>query len=137
VKKILFTLISLTIILAAKAQTPDTLKGLAADTVLFYTVEHEPEFPGGLAQFYKYVITTLRYPADARAITKQGKVIVQFIIEKDGSISHVKVLRKVFPSLDAEAVRVVIGSPKWIPGMQNGYRLRVVYTLPISFNLAM
>jgi protein TonB len=94
-----------------------------------------PEFPGGDTLFFRNLAMSIRYPRDAREKHKQGKVIVQMIIEKDGSISHVRALRPVFPSLDAEAVRVVKASPNWKPARENGYPVRIVYVLPISFKL--
>ena len=77
----------------------------------------------------------MKYPADAEKQKIEGRVIATFIVETDGSISNIEVARPVFPSLDAEAVRVLSGMPKWTPGRQNGKEVRVKYTVPISFNL--
>ncbi|SHM09756.1 energy transducer TonB [Mucilaginibacter sp. OK098] len=134
-KTLLLVFITLIGISFAKAQKPDTIKDPVTDTTIFASVQHQPEFPGSNDQFSAYIAKNIRYPKDAREKTKQGRVIVQMIIEKDGSISHVKIVRKIFPSLDAEAVKVISSSPKWNPGMQNGYPVRVIYTMPISFNL--
>ncbi|HZY38533.1 MAG TPA: energy transducer TonB [Mucilaginibacter sp.] len=123
-------------VFGANAQKTDTLKKPTSDTSIYASPEHLPEFPGGIDQFMSYVGKNIRYPADARAASKQGKVILQFIVEKDGSISKVKVLRSVFPSIDAEAVRVVTSSPKWAPGTQDGYPVRVRYTIPVTFNIS-
>jgi protein TonB len=77
----------------------------------------------------------VKYPADAEKQKIEGRVIANFVVETDGSISNVEVFRPVFPSLDAEAVRVLSAMPKWKPGMQSGKVVRVKYTVPISFNL--
>ena len=132
---ILFTILAFTLITTAKAQKSDTLKGLEADTLVFVTVEHEPKFPGGMRHFYEYITTTISYPAEARKNHSQGKVFVSMIVEKDGSISNVKVVRGVTKELDEEAIRVIKGSPKWNPGTQNGEPVRVRYTIPFSFYL--
>jgi len=134
-KKIFFSLVLLLIFIAAKAQKTDSLKRAPTDTTVFTSVEKLPEFPGGNNEFFKYLQKNIHYPLEARSIQKQGKVIVQMIVEKDGSLSHIKVMRKFFPSLDTEAVRVVSASPKWNPGMQNGFSLRVMYIVPITFKL--
>jgi protein TonB len=134
-KKIFFILTAILCVLSAKAQQSDTLKGLAADTLVFYSVEHMPEFPGGMDQFYHYLATTIRYPLEARLNKQQGRVIIQMIVEKDGSLSHIKVIRGASRSLNEEAIRVISSCPKWNPGVQNGKSVRVMYSIPISFNL--
>jgi len=135
-KETLLTIVALFFILAANAQETDSLKKAGSDTLVYAAPEHSPEFPGGVDAFLGYIAKNTRYPATAREASKQGKVIVQFIVEKDGTVSHVQVVRNVFPSLDAEAIRVVSGSPKWAPGSQDGYPVRVRYTVPISFNIS-
>ena len=92
-----------------------------------------PQFPGG--DVTKWLAKNTRYPMIAQENGIQGKVFVQFVIEKDGSISNVKVLRPVDPSLDKEAIRVVSSMPKWKPGKQRGKAVRVSYTVPINFQL--
>lgn len=102
--------------------------------VPFIFVEKMPEFPGNLI---KFLSESIHYPQAAIETGIQGKVICEFIVNRDGSIEDVKVLRKVHPSLDKEAVRVIESMPKWIPGKQRGKPVRVKYTLPVSFKLVM
>jgi TonB family protein len=102
----------------------------------FDVVEQMPEFPGGIGELMKYLSMNVRYPVEASKNGAQGRVLVQFIVEKDGSISEVEVVKKVNEHLDAEAVRVVNAMPKWKPGMQKGAPVRVKFTLPITFRLS-
>lgn len=101
----------------------------------FDVVEQMPSFPGGMKALMNYLQENIKYPKDAQDAKKEGRVIATFIVEKDGSISNVKIIRSIFPSLDAEAERIITGMPKWIPGMQNGETVRVKYTIPIFFSL--
>lgn len=105
-----------------------------ADKV-FDVVEQSASFPGGTAALSKYVYDHLRYPAIAMEEGVQGRVDVQFVVERDGSVSSVKVVRSVSPALDREAVRVVQSLPRFTPGRQNGQPVRCRYTLPITFRL--
>ncbi len=100
---------------------------------VFDVVEQMPEFPGGMEALFKYMAENMKYPEDAKKQQVEGRVLVQFIVETDGSVSNTEVLKRVFPSLDAEAVRVISGMPKWIPGKLNGKVVRVKYTIPVSF----
>ena len=100
---------------------------------VFDVVEQMPEFPGGMEALFKYMAENMKYPEDAKKQQVEGRVLVQFIVETDGSVSNTEVLKRVFPSLDAEALRVISGMPKWIPGKQNGKVVRVKYTIPVSF----
>ena len=100
---------------------------------IFQVVEDMPQFPGGSVQ--KWIAKHVKYPMIAQENNIQGKVFVQFVIEKDGSVSDVKVARSVDPSLDKEAIRVVKAMPKWKPGKQRGKPVRVSYTVPINFQL--
>lgn len=102
---------------------------------IFLVVESQPSFPGGDDALYKYLADNLRYPREAREAGIQGRVFVSFVVEKDGSISNVKVLRGIGGGCDEEAVRVVLGMPKWIPGKQRGIPVRVQFNLPIKFTL--
>ena len=97
--------------------------------------EQKPEFPGGDKELFKYVQATIKYPTEAYEQKIEGRVIVQFVVEKDGSISNVKVVRHVHPLLDEEAVRVIENMPKWEPGRQRGKAVRVKYTVPVSFKV--
>ena len=98
-------------------------------------VEQMPYFPGGTNALLAYLEENIKYPEDCEEVCVQGRVVVSFVVEKDGSISDAKVVRSVYPSLDEEALRVVNGMPKWRPGKQNGQSVRTKYTIPVSFRL--
>ena len=102
---------------------------------VFDIVEQQPMFPGGQTALMKYLSEHTKYPVVALENGVQGRVTVQFVVEKDGSISDVHVLRGVDPSLDKEAVRVVKSMPRWTPGKQNGINVRVNYRVPVLFRL--
>ena len=102
---------------------------------VFDIVEQQPLFPGGPAALMKYLSENTKYPVVAQENGVHGRVTVQFVVEKDGSISDVHVLRGVDPSLDKEAVRVVKSMPRWTPGKQNGITVRVNYRVPVLFRL--
>lgn len=102
---------------------------------VFDVVEEQPSFPGGQGALMAWLRDNIKYPVVAAENGIQGKVIVQFVVGKNGSISNVKVLRSVDPSLDREAVRVVSSMPNWTPGKQNGTSVNVRYTLPVTFKL--
>ena len=101
----------------------------------FDVVEQMPQYPGGIGEMMKFLSITVKYPEAAEKAGTQGRVIVSFIVEKDGSVSNAKVQKSVSEELDAEALRVVNAMPKWTPGMQKGQAVRVKYTIPISFRL--
>lgn len=101
----------------------------------FDVVEQMPSFPGGSKKLMEYLSEKTRYPKDLEETCIQGRVILTFVVERDGSISDVKVVRSLDPLLDKEAVRVVSSMPKWIPGKQNGVAVRVKYTIPVTFRL--
>lgn len=103
---------------------------------VFASVEHLPEFPGGVEAFVKFLGSNIRYPKDAREKGIQGRVIITFVVEKDGSLSGNKIVRGVSRDIDAEALRVLAMSPNWSPGTQKGKAVRVQYSVPISFKLA-
>lgn len=102
---------------------------------VFDAVEQMPAFPGGNAALQKYLKENVRYPVVAQENGVQGRVVVSFIVERDGSITDVNIVKSVDPSLDKEAQRVVKSMPKWIPGQQNGSAVRVKYNLPVMFRL--
>lgn len=102
---------------------------------VFMVVEKMPIFGNKEEDFRTWVASTIQYPKEAAAKKIQGKVFVQFVVEKDGSITNAKILRSIDPLLDKEAIRVVQASPKWTPGMQGGKPVRVSYTFPITFTL--
>jgi TonB family protein len=102
---------------------------------IFTNVELLPKFPGGIQEFYKFLVRNLNYPKEAKDNKTQGSVIINFVVEKDGSLTDFKVLRGISKELDEEALRVMKLSPKWEPGFQNGKTVRVSYSVPISFKL--
>ncbi|MES2455752.1 MAG: energy transducer TonB [Bacteroidota bacterium] len=99
-------------------------------------VEVYPEFEGGMKGWAKYLQRNLNYPLDAQEIGKQGKVFISFVVERDGSISNVMLVKGVYNSMDQEAIRVIKKSPHWKPGKQNGRNVRVRYNMPISFAIS-
>lgn len=114
-----------------KPQTDTTKKKKTWDCM----PETMPYFPGGQELMQKYLADNIKYPASAVKAKKQGRVIVTFIVQKDGSITHAKIVRSIDSELDAEALRVVKGMPKWTPGTQFGKPVSVKYTLPVKFSL--
>ena len=98
-------------------------------------VEQKPEFPGGEAAMYKWLSDNIVYPSAASEEGVQGRVVVEFVVDRDGSITNVKVVRQRHPALDKEALRVIKAMPKWIPGRNNGQPVKVTYTLPVTFKL--
>lgn len=106
------------------------------EQTIFEVVEEMPEFPnGGQAGLMQYLAKNIKYPTIAQENGTQGRVVCQFVVNKDGSIVDVKVLRGVDPYLDKEAVRVISTMPKWKPGKQRGKPVRVKYTVPVMFRL--
>ncbi len=102
---------------------------------VYDVVEQMPEFPGGMPAMIEFLQTNLKYPKDAIKQQVGGRVMVMFVVETDGTLSNVRVAKKVFPSLDSEAVRVVKTMPKWKPGKEKGRPVRVNFTLPVVFSL--
>lgn len=102
---------------------------------VFMVAEQMPEYPGGMKEMLKFLQENVKYPENAMKNNVQGRVIVQFVVEKDGTPTEFKVLRSVDPDLDAEALRVMKAMPKWKPGMQKGQVVRVKFTVPVSFKL--
>lgn len=102
---------------------------------VFAKVEQQAEFEGGIEKFYDYVMTNLKYPAQAKRLGIEGKVYVEFVVERDGSITDVKVLRGIGAGCDAEALKVIKESPNWNPGTQMGKEVRVRRVIPITFRL--
>ena len=103
---------------------------------IFNVVEQMPEYPGGMGELMKFIQRNIRYPKEAQEQGKQGRVIVQFVVEKDGSITEAKVARSADPQLDSEALRIVSEMPKWTPGKQRGKEVRTRFTLPVTFRLS-
>lgn len=115
--------------------TPEPPKQEAEQNKVFDVVEQQPQFPGGMGALNQWLGSNIKYPAMAAENGIEGRVTVQFVVERDGSVSGVHVVRGVDPSLDKEATRVVAQMPKWIPGKQNGSAVRVKYTVPVTFRL--
>jgi periplasmic protein TonB len=130
-KILLFLLFGIFLSSVAMAQT-DSL----AKEKIYTSVQVIPSFPGGMQAFYQFLSNTVRYPAEARTHNTQGKVLVSFVVEKDGTLSNFKLWKTVKDGLGEEAMRVIKLSPKWSPGTQNGKAVRVAYTVPISFTLS-
>ena len=111
-----------------KIDSPDTNK-------VFVAVQQEPAFPGGKQKWADYLKENLKYPSQAKENSIQGRVFVQFVVERDGVISNPKVVRGIGSGCDEEAIRLMKASPKWDPGLQNGHAVRVQYMVPIDFRL--
>jgi protein TonB len=132
-KHLFILLLSLTIF-SANTYAQDTAKNKSAPTV-FSTTETAPEYPGGAKAFYKYIGKNLRYPEAAITLGLSGKVVVSFIIEKDGEVSTVTPISCLGAGCESEAARVISAAGSWQPGFQNGKPVRVQYTVPITFNV--
>jgi TonB family protein len=115
-------------VVVQEAIKPDTSE-------VFGIVEQMPVFRGGQTKLMEYLDKNIKYPKELEQDGVQGRVVVNFVVEKNGSISEVKVIKGLHPLLDKEAARVVSSMPKWMPGKQNGTTVRVKYTLPITFKL--
>ena len=105
------------------------------EQVIFQVVENDPEFPGGVEAMYKYLAQNIKYPQLARENNITGRVYVTFVVEKDGSVTGVRVLRDIGGGCGQEAIRVIKSMPKWTPGKQRGKNVRVQYNLPVNFSL--
>lgn len=115
--------------------TPKPEPQKVEDNKVYDVVEQQPSFPGGQGAMLSWLSQNIRYPVAAQRNGVHGRVLVSFVVEKNGSVSDVRVLRSADPSLDNEAVRVVRAMPRWSPGKQNGQPVRVKYTLPVTFKL--
>lgn len=115
------------------AQEP--VKPKEEENKVFDVVEQMPSYPGGMGALMQYLSNNIKYPVIAEENGIQGRVVCTFVVERDGSITDVRVAKSVDPSLDKEACRVIKSMPHWIPGKQNGSAVRVKYTLPVTFRL--
>ncbi len=122
-------------IVTEEAPKPQAAAAPAVENKVFDVVEQMPSFPGGNGALMSYLSSNVKYPVVAQENGVQGRVVVSFVVEKDGSITDVQVVRSVDPSLDREAARVVRSMPRWNPGKQNGSAVRVKYNVPVSFRL--
>lgn len=105
------------------------------DSTIYDVVDEMPQFPGGPQTFYEYLMKNIKYPVAAEKNDIQGRVVAQFVIERDGSIGNVKVTKSVDLLLDKEAIRLLQSMPHWIPGKKDGVAVRVKYTVPVTFRL--
>ena len=121
--------------IAVAAPPPPPAPKPEVSNKVFDVVEEMPHFPGGAAALQAFLSSNTKYPVVAQENGVQGRVIVSFVVERDGSITDVRVVRSVDPSLDREASRVVRSMPRWSPGKQNGAAVRVKYTVPVVFRL--
>lgn len=121
--------------IAVAAPPPPPARKPEVSDKVFDVVEEMPHFPGGAAALQAFLSSNTKYPVVAQENGVQGRVIVSFVVERDGSITDVRVVRSVDPSLDREASRVVRSMPRWSPGKQNGSAVRVKYTVPVVFRL--
>ena len=118
------------------APPAEVVEEVEEEEVVFKVVETMPEFPGGQQALMKYLATNVKYPVIALENGIQGRVVCQFVVEKDGKPSNIQVVRSSGePSLDKEAVRVISTMPKWKPGKQRGKPVRVTYTIPVNFRI--
>ena len=108
---------------------------ITKDSIVLRTVEKLPEFPGGIVQFMKWLTRNLRYPPTAQSQRIQGKVVISFIVNKDGSIASPTIVRSIDPLLDREALRVIKMMPSWKPGLQDGEPCRTMIAIPVNFQL--
>lgn len=119
----------------ADEQTPPNVAEQAEEPIQFRIVEQYPEFPGGMTEYMKWLTRNLRYPDIARSQKIQGKVVVQFIVNQDGTIADAKVVKSVNPHLDREAMRVIRMMPSWKPGIQDNKPCKTMVAVPIVFKL--
>jgi protein TonB len=133
-KKVILVLAVILVCQLGFAQEVKSESPNAEDNLIYNTagIEVKPDFPGGLQEFYKFIGKNYKTP---NVKNLKGKVFVMFVIEKDGSLTDIKVLRDIGHGTGEEAVRVLKECPKWLPGEQNGQKVRVLYSLPISIQL--
>lgn len=114
---------------------PEIVEDEVVEAEIFTVVEQMPEFPGGMNRLADYLATNIRYPQLARESGIQGRVFINFVVEADGSVTNVRVIRSLGGGCDEEAMRVVRAMPRWTPGRQRGRAVRVSYNLPVNFRL--
>jgi protein TonB len=106
-----------------------------AKDALYTLVEKQPQFPGGESAMFQFLTENLRYPTLAKENGIEGRVVVSFVVEKDGSLTDLKIVKDIGGGCGEEALRLMQAMPKWVPGQQHGRVVRVAYTLPVSFRL--
>ena len=114
---------------------PEIVEDEVVEAEIFTVVDQMPEFPGGMNRLAEYLATNIRYPQLARESGIQGRVFINFVVEADGSVTNVRVIRSLGGGCDEEAMRVVRNMPRWTPGRQRGRAVRVSYNLPVNFRL--
>lgn len=136
-KKIVLSLVMLFAVATLSAQNTDSKSNVkeSVSDPFFFVVEQMPEFPGGENAMYKYLVDNLKYPEQAKKEKITGKVIVSFVVEKDGRITNAKVTKDIGGGCGDEALRVVNKMPRWKPGKQKGKPVRVQFSLPFLFKL--
>jgi len=132
--------VTLMLVLPAMAQSvppniPDPKNATPDKDGIYNVVEHLPSFPGGVNEFMSYLAKSIRYPAADRQKNTQGRVVAQFVVEPDGSLTNIKIIRSPSDDMSKETERVLGLSPKWEPGTQKGIPVRARYTVPVSFTL--
>jgi protein TonB len=135
-KRLLLLLPFLCFAISLKAQNTVTIDSAAKNNLVFTTVEVQPEFPGGEEGLALFLQKNIKYPEVDKKKNIQGKVYLQFVVERDGSLSDFKIMRTPSKTITTETLRVFQLSPNWIPGKQNGKPVRVQFTLPINFSLS-
>lgn len=135
-KRLIISLCFLALSTTLSAQkTQDQPHTTSTDSTLYTVVDEIPSFPGGVSALYKFLGNNIKYPDKAIEMNIFGTVACSFIIENNGSISHVECVLKVHPLLDGEAIRVIKKLPRWIPGKVKGEVVRCRYTIPITFSI--
>lgn len=129
-KLFIIALLTLTGMSKAMAQ-----QEVALEEKVYEVVEEMPSFPGGQGAMFEFIANNIQYPIVAEENGVQGRVLVSFVIKKDGSLSNVRVVKSVDPALDKEAVRLIKSMPKWIPGKEKGQFVNVKFTVPVTFRL--
>ena len=129
--KKLIVLVALSVLCSTSAMAQTVVE----DDAIFVVAENAPEFPGGEDSLYAYIARNIKYPEAAKKEKIEGRVFVTFIVEKDGQVSSVKLLRDIGGGCGEEAIRVLKSMPKWKPGTQRGKPVRVQFNLPVSFEL--
>ena len=129
-------MLCLAVLAAGNVQAAKQVKNESSETVeTLEAPDKMPQFPGGQSGLHRFLSENVRYPYYAYQKGIQGKVLVQFVVDKDGSVTDVKVEKSVHKSLDKEAVRVLKKMPKWTPGEKDGKPVRVLYHMPVNFSL--
>jgi TonB family protein len=134
-KSIVFTLLLIALFTPVLSAQTDSVVPKLSDSVVYIFVDTSSSFPGGDQALMKYLASNTEYPAKAREMGHEGIVYVGFVVEADGSLTNIRIIKGAFPTLDSAAVAVVRGMPLWIPGKQDGRNVRSEFVLPMHFQL--